>query len=260
MDSPAVSAREFVRSIELPAPPPATARALTGTREQIAFESDKDQALVVGSDLVSFVGNVAAEQRADIVNALLLAQLRARKVVPQPGNIKDLRRWYDEYLGVLSQIGFAVHRATLKNYDSKTDGFEAHQAVLEVVATLVAGVPGALAVVSSTLTALQKMDADNPWITLFNRESRSANTAHFQVSTAGIDGQGDVFVALAAFGLEAKSKITQVLFFKFRKNDVAIEQLSNKASINTAVLGGVRDEIVRKLAAFASSFVGNLEI
>src|SRR5688572_28234712 len=180
MDSPAVSAREFVRSIELPAPPPATARARSGTRDQIAFESDKDQALVVGSDLVSFVGALPAEQRGDIVNALLLAQLRARKVVPQPGNIKDLHRWYDEYLGVLSQIGFAVHQATLKNYDSKTDGFEAHQAVLEVVATLVAGAPGALAVVSSTLTALQKMDADNPWITLFNSESRSANTAHFQ--------------------------------------------------------------------------------
>lgn len=261
MDTPIVSAREFVSSIELPEPPP-LARAATpsGMPDQVAFESGKDQALVVGSDLVSFAGNVPAEQRGDVANALLLAQLRARKVVPQPATIKDLSRWYREYLDVLSQIGFAVQGATMKKYETKTDGFEAHQAVLEVVATLVAGVPGALALVSSTLGALQKMDADNPWITLFNRESRSANTAHFQVSTVGVDSGGDVFVALAAFGLEAKSNVTQVLFFKFRKNEVAIEQLSNKASINTAVLGGVRKDIAKKLVDFATSFIGNLEI
>jgi hypothetical protein len=64
----------------------------------------------------------------------------------------------------------------------KSDTFEAHEAILQVAATLLAGTPAALAVVKKTLEALQKMSADSPRITLLHRESQSANTARFQGS------------------------------------------------------------------------------
>jgi len=249
-------ARDFVSSIELPA----VSRSVTRELPAFDFDSSREQALVVGSQLVSFVPEILPEERSDIVNALLLAQLRAKKGVPLPSDLASVRNWYQQYFEVLSRIGFVIQQSNLQKYEEKGEGFEAHEAVLEVAATLLVGAPTALAVLTTTLQALKKMDASSPWITLFNRESRSANTAHFQVSSAARDADGGVFVVLTAFALEAKSKITQVLFFKFRANEVTIENSAGKAAINSAVLAGVRQDIAKKLLGLTSEYIGDLDI
>lgn len=251
-------ARTFVAGLDLPAPRfGATGIALA---PPIDFDAARDQAMVVGSEVVSFVQGITAEQRSDIVNSALLAQLRAKKIVPEPRSLAEVRDWYREYFDVLGNIGFVTQQAHLQRYQTSGDGFEAHEAVLDVAATLLTGAPTALALVTSTVKALQKMDAGNPWVTIFNRESRSANTAHFQVSTVDRDPNGELFVALTAFALEARQRITQVLFFKFRENDVEIENHAGKASINAVLLAGLRAQISQKLLTHSNDYLGKLEI
>jgi hypothetical protein len=66
--------RTFVTSLDLPAPRfGATGISLA---PPIDFDAARDQAMVVGSEVVSFVQGITAEQRSDIVNSALLAQLR----------------------------------------------------------------------------------------------------------------------------------------------------------------------------------------
>jgi hypothetical protein len=250
-------ARNFVSSIELPTPRLGAASARAPSFD---FDAAKDQAMVVGSEIVSFVQGVTPEQRADIVNAALLAQLGAKKLVPEPAKIDQLRSWYQKYFDVLSNVGFVTQQTNMQKYEVKGEGFEAHEAVLEVAATLLTGSPTALAVLTSTVKALKKMDEGNSWLTIFNRESRSANTAHFQVSTVDRDPNGDLFVAMTAFGLEAKSKVTQVLFFKFHKSETKIENNAGKATINATVLEGLRPLISQKLLAHSTDYLGKLEI
>jgi hypothetical protein len=250
------AAQAFVSSLQLPLP----RMGATATPVEFDFDAAKSQAMVVGSEVVSFVQGIDAEQRSDIVNAALLAQLRAKKVVPEPAGIDDLRTWYQQYFDVLSNVGFVTQQTNMQKYEVKADGFQAHEAVLEVAATLLTGSPAALAVLTSTVRALQKLDQGNPWLTIFNRESRSANTAHFQVSTVDRDPTGDLFIALMAFGLEAKSKITQVLFFKFHKTETRIENNAGKATINAMVLEALRPTISQKLVAHAADFLSKLEI
>jgi len=177
------TAQNFVSSLEIPSP----RFGATATAVHVDFDAAKSQALVVGSEVVSFVQGITAEERSDIVNAALLAQLRAKKVVPEPAGIADLRTWYQQYFDVLSNVGFVTQETNMQKYHAKTEGFQVHEAVLDVAATLLTGSPAALAVLTSTVRALQKMDQGSPWITVFNRESRSANTAHFQVSTVDRD-------------------------------------------------------------------------
>ena len=71
---------------------------------------------------------------------------------------------------------------------------------------------------------------------------------------------GDLFIALMSFGLEASAKVTQVLFFKFHKNDTKIENNAGKATINAMVLAALRPAISQKLVAHAADYVGQLEI
>jgi hypothetical protein len=159
---------------------------------------------------------------------------------------------------VLSRIGFAIQDKGFAEYHERSDSFKAHEAIIEVAAVLLAGAPGALALVKTALESLQKMSSDSPWITLFNRESQSANTARFQVSLASEDESGGLLIALIAFGLEARTTLTQVLFFNFHSNDVKLRHHSGKVTINAQLLAAVRDQIAGKLLAYTSEYIRGL--
>ncbi len=253
-----LGARQFVRTAALPAPLPPTARA----KPQAAFDFDsaKEQAAVVGAEVIAFVKGVTPEQRSDVVNATLLAQLVAKKKVPAPMSLQDVVAWYDQYFDALSQIGFLIQDKGFAEYVEKSDTFEAHEAILEVAAALLAGSPAALLVIKKTLEALQHMSDNSPWITLFNRESQSANTARFQVSLVDPDDDGRFLISVIAFGLQAESTVTQVLFFKFPQNAVKLEHHSGKATINAEVLAAVRTDISAKLIPFARDFIAGLDL
>src|SRR5262249_61060420 len=101
-------------------------------------------------------------------------------------------------------------------------------------------------------------DEGSPWITLFNRESQSANTARFQVGLVEQDAANGLLLTLMAFGLEAQSNVTQVLFFKFRKNDVRLQHHSGNVTINAARLAALRPEISTRLIDFAHDYIRRL--
>jgi hypothetical protein len=251
-------ARSFVRTVELPPPNP-DILGETSPGEQSPFDAAHQQAAVVGSDVLSFVKETTPEQRKDIVNASLLAQLVADKKVPAPEHLDDILAWYRHYFDVLSHVGFVVQDKGFARYVEKADAFEAHEAILNVVKTALAGVPAALPLVIKTLESLKSMSDDTPWITLFHRESRSANTARFQVSLADT-GPGGSFLNLFAFGLVAKATVTQVLFFRFRKSESELQHNSSKLTINDAVLTSVRDDIAQRIAQFTKDFVAGLDV
>jgi hypothetical protein len=240
-------ARKFVARAELP-PAPHISKAREAA-EPLKLVKEKTQALVVGSDVMSFVSGVTPERRQDLVNASLLAQLVATKRVPNPTN---LQAWYDAYFEVLTNLGFAIQDRQFANYSEKSDDFEAHEAILSIAATLLAGAPAALSIVKTTMEALK---TDGPWLTLFTQESQSAKTAKFQVTLA-LQGEGDQFlVSLMAFALEAKANLTQVVFFKVRSNEATLKHVSGKVTIDPEVLASVREDVSRRLEKYAKAYV-----
>jgi hypothetical protein len=129
---------------------------------------------------------------------------------------------------------------------------------MKVATSLLAPSAAALQVVKATLDGLKSMKQNSPWITLFNRESQYARNARFQITLAEEVEGGQFLVALMAFGLLAQSALTQILFFKFRKNDVQLKYSAGKVTINTAVLESVRDDMTTRLKAYAKDYVRGL--
>jgi hypothetical protein len=250
---PIQRARAFVASVTLPGPPAGSIR-----RMAVAFTAERAQATVVGSDVIAFAQGIDPSERDDIVSASLLAQLVAKKQEPAPATLDEVVRWYDAYFEVLSQIGFLIEDKSFVQYDTRSDSFEAHEAILEVAAALLAGSPGALVLVTRTLEALRRMSDDSPWITLFNRESQSANTARFQMSVVSQDDDRRLHEVVMSFGLEATTKVTQVLFFKFRSQTARLQHHSGRVAINAAVLAGIRDDVARKLSDHVREYVATL--
>jgi len=243
-------ARKYINSLQLPERRSRGAKAVGPV--ELNFEQVKNQAAVVGSDIVSFVKGVTPERREDIVNCSLLAQLGAKKQVSDPARIYD---WYNAYFNVLTNIGWAVQDRGFATYSEASKNFQAHEAIMKVAASLLGPAATTLAVVQATLDALKSMSADSPWITIFSRESQSAKTARFQVTLAE-PGEADQFlVTLMAFGIEAQATLTQVLFFKFKSSETSLKHYSGKVTINTHVLTKVRDLIKEKIAAHAIDFI-----
>lgn len=87
---------------------------------------------------------------------------------------------------------------------------------------------------------------------------RSPAIARFQISLSEEAVDGQFFVTLMAFALEARSNITQVLFFKAKANDVTLKHSSGRVTISTAVLEGVGDQLKEKLVSVAHDFVKTL--
>jgi hypothetical protein len=195
---------------------------------------------------------VPVERREAIMNSTLLAQHVAKKRVDDQTKIYD---WYNVYFETLTNLGWVIQDQGFAEYGEKQDSFEAHSAILAVATTLLGAAPTALAAVTSAINALHKMDESTPWITLFNRESGSARTARFQVSVAEQDEEGQCFVTLMAFGLEAKSNVTQVLFVRARKSEAKLRHLSGRVTINTGVLDSIHEALKAKLAGQAAEFV-----
>jgi hypothetical protein len=249
-----MQARGYVQQAELPAPMRSRDAATIDTLP-LSFDTARNEAAVVGADAISFVSGVTAERREAIIDSSLLAQLVAKKKV---GATTDIQAWYDAYFDVLANIGWVVQQKDFAEYHQETQNFEAHEAVMAVATTLLSGAPTTLALVKTTLDALHSMSADDPWITIFNRESQSARTAHFRISLAEQDEAGRFFVTLMAFGLEANSTITQVLFFKLTKNAATLRHCSGKVTIDTAVLDALRPDLRAKLVQHSRDYVRKL--
>ena len=248
------SAREFLNTVKLPTP--ARARGgVEGVREIIDFNAQKNQAMVVASDIVSFVKGVSNERRQDIVNSSLLAQLVANKKVPDKKNIIE---WYNAYFDVLENIGWVIQDRSFSSYTEEADGLEAHEAIIKVASVFLGAAPAALAVVISTLEALKSMDSSKPWMTIFDRESKQAKTGHFQIALAEQGDNDQFLVSLMAFSLKAESTLTQILFFKIRNDEVELEKCSGKVTINDKVLSSIRDLVSQKIAAHTSDYIAKL--
>src|SRR3712207_4682897 len=96
--------RTFVEGLELQDPNasyfkvrPTRGPALTP--EEIKIKEQTEQAFFNDKSLVSFVSEVSGQNRKDVLNSTLLAQLAANKEVPDPDKILD---WYQKFVDVLS--------------------------------------------------------------------------------------------------------------------------------------------------------------
>jgi hypothetical protein len=244
------TAQKFVQELALP-PPVSIFEAEAPSPPIFDFNAAKDQAMVVGSSIVSFVKGVTAERRGDITKSALLAQLAATKRVPDEA---DIFGWYNAYFDILTNIGWVIQERNFDTYYESGTNFEAHEAIVKIAEKLLD--PKALAVVSATLQKLRSNAGNNPWLTLFRRMSQSARTAKFQIALANSPAaKDDLLVALMTFGLIAKSTITQTLFIRFSFSDVEMKHCSAKVSIDGTIMSSVRDIISQKIAAHAADYV-----
>ena len=252
--TPAMS-RMFVGNVRLvPAPRRASPRA---DAPPVELRGTDPQALVVGAGLIAAADTVPAATRQDIVDCTLFAQLAATAAA---GGTEDVGPWYRAYFGALTALGWAQSDTRFERYEFAGRNAEAHQAVLRVLTALLGPHAAALAIVKAAIDALQSMNENRPWLTLFEQESKTAGSARFQVAAADIEASELLQVALVGFSLKAESQITQVLFFKCGSSAASLEYAAGRATIYEAALAGVRATIATRLTDYRRAMIGEIAL
>jgi hypothetical protein len=250
------SARQFVQDAEIVAGR-AGADVTAGTTLAQSFDAAKTQATVIGSGVISFVEGVTAQGRDAITNSSLFAQLVAKRKVP---NSDDTEAWYNAYFDALTNVGWVIQQRQFARYEEKSANFDAHKAILAVAATVLGPAVTALAVVTSTINALHSMDEDQPWIKLFNRESRVGEVGRFQIGLVSKETDKDFLVTLMAFTMKAKATLTQVLFFRGKAEDVELRHADAEVTVASEIVTGALPGLKKKLASFVEDYIAMAEL
>ncbi|MEJ1237373.1 hypothetical protein WBG78_04530 [Chryseolinea sp. T2] len=252
--SPFVDALRFISALPLPAQPDGT-RGLDG-QDVISFTTEKSESVMVGSDIVSFAAGLPEGMRTVITNSLLLAQLAASKKV---GDSEKTTEWYKTYFNVLTTLGWVIQEQGFTEHEESGKEFEVHKAILAVAATVFSAGATALAIITSTLNALEKM-GDGPWLTIFKKKSERGKVAQFQVTVVEPIGDGGCKISLMAFELEGKNNLTQVLFFKFNSSSVTLKHASGTVTLDKEMVEDLGPAIANKVRPFQLDFIANIPV
>ncbi len=248
-------AAKFISELKLP-PKPEPAVGLDAPAPTV-FDMAKDQALVVGSDVVSFEAGVDVDFRHAIANSALLAQFIASGSNSQT---QDPIGWFDSYFGALANLGWVTQSRDTAVYDLKGDGVEVHQAILDVVGAFAGAAPAAVALITTALNALKSMDKNSPLITLFNRQSQHANVGRFQITAVRKDPAEGLMAEAIAFALTADSAITQILFFKLHKSRTTLRRSQGSVSMDADAILSLAPAIKARMTAYRAAYINSLPL
>jgi hypothetical protein len=219
------------------------------------FSGAKDQAQVVGSGLFAFAKGVDADVREAISASALLAQLVANK---RASAESQPLVWFSEYSKVLQNVGWTLQSKEWTDYTAKGQAVEVNEKIVEVMTAALGPSKAALAILATTVKALKAMNSSSSWFTIFNRESQKAEIARFQVGLVENGRDSDVFISLLGCLIQARSEITQVLFFKFRNANASFKANSHKVSIDRQSLTDLKGPIRDKIKIFQSAYLSTI--
>lgn len=246
-------ARQFVQITELPAAP----RPLEALERIETEPVDGKQVVTVGSQLLEFSESAKADLKAPIQNSILFAQLAANKATESNG---DIHQWYEKYSEVLFNLGWLILDQEFVEHEVSDTNAELHEAIIPIISMVLGPQVAAASIVVAALKGLKEMNTDEPWITLFERESKRFESALFQVSYVDVDQQGVTHISLLLFTLNATTVTTQVLFFKFSDASAVLRKSSTKLALNTDVINMVNEDLKQRLKPYLSSYISSVEI
>lgn len=248
--------KKFVLNLELPLISELEESLLTKSRnlEIEEAQESKEEGYVIEKSLVSFVSKVNNQSRQDVLYSTLLAQRVADKKFP---NREDVLKWYEEYINVLTNVGWTIENKELANFTSSSGLFEMENVVVDLVAAMIG--QNYIAIIKSTLGAIKELADDDGRVKVFESNAHNFQKGNFQIGF--VDETNDaVSMHIGAFILETEDNIKRILFFKGGSDRSSIQHYSIKCTLNKGVYSTVRDLILEKLGTATQSFIAKLDI
>ena len=217
-------------------------------------DAGNPEAYVVNKSLVSFVANVGSQNRMDVLNSTLLAQLHATKKFPDE---KNLVEWFRTYTNVLSNVGWVITGKDFVNVETSKGLFEVENVVLDIIGAAIGG--SALAIVVKTIEAFRKLSTADSRVVAFEKNTHKNEKGTFLIACAD-ETAGVVSLSMAGFVVSSSEKITRILFIKSTKQKTALQVSTRNGTLAADTYALVRNDIQVKLKLKINEFIAKLEI
>jgi len=222
--------------------------------QQLPVVDGKDQSMIVDNSLISFVSGLSAENRADILESTLLAQLGAKSKVPDE---KDVIGWYNAYIEILTKIGWTIEGGEVQHFSAKANVVELQTVIIDILKAAFGS--DLLEIVTKALEGIKSLADSNGKIEAFEKNTHSETNGSFQIGVATQEGNA-VCMNLGTFLITSTNRIKHILFIKFTKDETELQYASGKLTLDQKIYENVRNLVQNKLSGRATEFVTEIPI
>jgi hypothetical protein len=208
-----------------------------------------------GNIVASFVDGVTGQQKIDVLNSCLLAQLAANAKFDRESKPVE---WTKFYANVLENVGWVVPDFQFRGLRSNQARFTMDAVIIRLFTGLLS--QNEMETVQAAIGAIKALEDGDGRLRIFSRNSAEGKAGNFQVTSVGVSGSGVLSMKVGAFGFQTSSNVTHVLWFSFSGNSTAMQVTKSTLVLNEQVHDRLRDAILRKLGNRGLDFIRGLEL
>lgn len=221
----------------------------------LLFKDNQSSAQVNAGSLASFTQNLSGDNKADVQNSTLFAQLASDYAFDRYAQPMD---WYKEYTKVLGIVGWNQPAFAFDTYTSGGTTVKLDEAVLGILAAIATG--DELAMVKATMEGLRVLGDDTKQMLIWDAKSNNGSNGNFQIFPVDALPNGDVVMVLDGMQFNASSSHGRFLWWTWESNSIKIQRAATKFVLNEVVYAKVRQAIIDKLGDRAVQLVAEIPI
>ncbi|QAA81235.1 hypothetical protein EI546_05605 [Aequorivita sp. H23M31] len=248
--------KRFIQSLELQDPIAAypAPRVTRGKFNKAMDLANSEQSFVADKTIVSFVAGVSPQYQKDVLNCTLLAQMAANKKYKNGSG--DTLKWYQEYIDVLSKLGWVVESADVNTYEAKGSIVKVENVVIDILVSAFGN--SYLNIITKTLNAL-KTSKESKKLIAFETNTNDVQKGCFQLATA-VEENSSIMMEVGTFLLSSSNKIKQILFFEFERDKTKLEYINRRATLNVDIFSKYRNDVAAKLDDKVGKYISEIDI
>lgn len=282
-------ASEFVRQLDIAV---AGSGRLWRAGSPAAFAEDGPQqacAYVAGASVAAFTDGVYGQQREDLLNSTLLAQLSAnQRHAPE----RDTLNWYAWYRTVLLKVGWRLApvrvprrlpplepRRPLLHVVGEAAGpatvaplqftpfkpvvtaqprFSADDTALALLGNKIA--PVAWQTTSMALQRMRNLDQRDRRTQIFESSAHHGASGSFQIISASAVSAEQLSMTIAAFFYVTREEVPRLLGFHFGRNSTSMHQACNTLTLDADDYAPLRAGVIEQLGDQAAAYIDDIAL
>jgi len=234
----------YIRGVQLP-PPHKLSRI-----DPVEIGDDTDGA-VGASSLVSFVGDLSVENKQDVMNSTLFAELAANNLFDRK---TQLNQWYARYLEVLNIVGWLTSGYQSSSIEDARSKGSVDNVVFAILGAVLSG--SELELFKQTVEGMKNSERGT---TIFDKSSYGTTLNDFRLGVC-VEDRGNVIFQVFYFDYATSGTITNVLWFQFTSDRVTFNEGRQRMELNVQLYDQVRDTVLQRLGQNAKDEIEGIEI
>ena len=279
------SALNFVRRLDIEV---AGSGRLWRAGSPAAFNEDCPQpacAYVAGASVAAFADGIYGQQREDLLNTTLLAQLAANQRYERE---RDTLNWYAWYRRVLLKLGWRLtpmrqpkdippreprlhlvgdiagpasvvpQFTPFKPVLVAQPRFSADGAALAVLRNRVDN--AAFQATEAALETLRSLDPRDRRTQIFESSAHQGASGSFQIISASAVSEQRLSMTIAALFFSTSEQVPRLLGFNFGRNTTAMQQACDTLTLDAADYAPLRAQVIEQLGDQAAACIDEIEL